>query len=455
MVGDEIFLRDGALLDSAMKSMFEFSYDIDDRLKQLELERPVSPLSRILNAYLAVLSSEYSPSRSALEEVHSIRETFTSISIPERAHLDVIEAWGSGEFNRAQRLLDALLIQFPKDILALFVGHQLDFFLGDAQSLRDRVGSAVTEFDRSDPMYGYLLGMFAFGLEECGWYERALEVGHEALDRAATDVWALHAVVHSHEMRAEFYDGLDLLKNYESGWTGSNFFKPHNYWHKCLYLLEIGDIEGILGIYDSMINPPGAGIVALTLLDASAILWRLFLDSVDVGDRFEKLCSAWEECLDEPFYVFNDCHAIMAFVGAGRFDLADKQVDILRNSIATSDLRRSNAVMTSAIGLPVAEAIVAFGRGDHRQVIEKLYPIRKEFYRFGGSHAQRDVFHRTLVESAICLPDLSLAANLVDQRIALKEGSPYNWFAKRRILMKLGDPNQALLAGSMGDSFVR
>jgi len=439
MVMRDEFGEEESLYREALTALLGFSDDIEDKVSKLRGGRPDYVPADVLEAYLGLLSSEYGPSISALETVNRVREKAASLRDHERAHLDVIEAWGKGQFYRAQRLLDALLIQYPSDTLALFSGHQLDFFLADAQSLRDRVGGALYGWDKEDPAYGFLLGMFAFGLEESGWYERAKDVGLEALERSQKDVWALHAVVHTHEMRAEFGSGLALMSELEPHWTRGNFFTVHNYWHKCLYLLEMGDIASIFDIYDSVIHRPDSGLIALEMLDASAILWRLYLDGIDVGNRFTELSSRWAEWLDKPFYVFNDCHALMAFVGADRYDLAERRLGVLRESINSRDPDAANVVMTREVGLPVAESLVAFGRGEYRRVIDLLYPIRKIFYRFGGSHAQRDAFHRTLLEAAIRLPDFELATRLVDERIALKEDSPYNWLSKYKIVEGQGD----------------
>ena len=71
---------------------------------------------------------------------------------------------------------------------------------------------------------------------------------------------------------------------------------------------------------------------ALELLDATALLWRLHLDGIDVGQRWGPLADAWaDKTEDESWYVFNDMHAAMAYVGAGRLDHARALVSRLRD----------------------------------------------------------------------------------------------------------------------------
>jgi len=55
----------------------------------------------------------------------------------------------------------------------LLSGHRLDFFLGDAFKLRDRVCRILSSWDKEHPLYGFLLGMLSFGQEEAGHYELA------------------------------------------------------------------------------------------------------------------------------------------------------------------------------------------------------------------------------------------------------------------------------------------
>ena len=136
------------------------------------------------------------------------------------------------------------------------------------------------------------------------------------------------------------------------------------------------------------------------MLDGSALLWRLHLDGVDTGGRFGPLAESWApKAATEPWYAFNDLHATMAFVGAGR--LADARGLIERLDRWLLPAGGSNVRMTAEIGLPACRAIVAFADERHDDVIAELLPIRRVLAHFGGSHAQRDVLQRTLLESAL------------------------------------------------------
>ena len=56
------------------------------------------------------------------------------------------------------------------------------------------------------------------------------------------------------------------------------------------------------------------------MVDASALLWRLYLRGIDVSERWQPLADDWAPFAEDGFYPFNDVHAAMAFVGAGRED---------------------------------------------------------------------------------------------------------------------------------------
>jgi hypothetical protein len=78
------------------------------------------------------------------------------------------------------------------------------------------------------------------------------------------------------------------------------------------------------------------------------------------------------------------------------------------------------------VGLPACEGFAAFGRGEYAKAIEFLSPVRGKANRYGGSHAQRDMFSWTLTEAAIRAGDRALADAFVAERLSWKPESPVN-----------------------------
>ncbi|HEY0537504.1 MAG TPA: hypothetical protein VGD53_04005 [Actinoallomurus sp.] len=104
--------------------------------------------------------------------------------------------------------------------------------------------------------------------------------------------------------------------------------------------------------------------------------------------------------------------------------------------------------MTARVGLPVCRALVAFGRGDHAATVGLLAPIRHHVNEFGGSHAQRDVVQKTLLEASLRSGHLDLARVLVSERINDRPSSPFNWLKHADVAEALGDTATATTARS-------
>jgi len=83
--------------------------------------------------------------------------------------------------------------------------------------------------------------------------------------------------------------------------------------------------------------------------------------------------------------------------------------------------------MTREVGWPIVCAIEAFGREDYSRTVDLLMPVRTRAYVFGGSHAQRDIVHRTLIEAALRAGEKALAVALTNERMSLKPHCPFSW----------------------------
>ncbi|MEO3384674.1 tetratricopeptide repeat protein [Mesorhizobium sp. CAU 1741] len=414
------------LYGEALRGLQRFVGDPIAALDKAVGADPAFVMAHVLKGYLYGLSTE----RPAVPVTQACFEAARLLPATEREarHVAALVALAAGNWHRASAILEDLTIDHPRDALALQAGHQIDFFTGNARLLRDRIARALPAWDGAMPGYHAILGMHAFGLEETADYARAEAQGRRAIELEPRDGWAQHAVAHVMEMQCRQRDGIAWMRANTDNWTKESFLQVHNWWHLALYHFELGETDEVLALYDGPIFGDRS-TVALNMVDASAILWRLHLADVDVGDRWHAVADNWKPHADAANYAFNDAHAMMAFVGANRIDLAQRLLAAQDEAIAgVSD----NAAFTRDVGAPVARAILAFGNGDHAETVRLLKPIRAIAHRFGGSHAQRDVIDLTLIEASLRSGNSALAAALAAERRDARPDSPFSHLIARR-----------------------
>jgi tetratricopeptide (TPR) repeat protein len=347
----------------------------------------------------------------------------------ELRHFAAAAAWLDGDFQRGADLYGRIALDYPRDLLALQVAHITDFYLGRQRLLRDRIGQALGQWNERLPGYGFVLGMLAFGLEETNLFDRAEEAGRRALDFERRDAWAVHAVTHVFEMTGQVETGIDWLETRRGDWAPNNAFAFHNFWHLALFRLERGDAAGALSLFDASIwSKPSS--VALEMVDAASLLFRLHLRGVDLGGRAASVADAWSDRIYHGFYAFNDWHAVMAFIADGRLPETRRLVSELERRAGDDD---SNAAMTREVGLPLARALLAFGEARYDEVVESLLPLRLRAHEFGGSNAQRDVIEQTLGEAAVRAGRTALAGSLISERRLLRPQNQWAREVERRL----------------------
>ncbi|PZA07978.1 MULTISPECIES: tetratricopeptide repeat protein [unclassified Meiothermus] len=450
--GNPVTAADPAALgyfDQALDDFLHFRGDLVGDIERSIQADPEFALGYACKGYVGVLGTEPADAAAAkaVLAAYLARADLSRLSERERMHLRAAWTLLEGDFHRAGQLLAEISLAYPRDTLALAVGHQIDFFTGNAEMLRDRLAGVMYAWTPEDRHYPNLLGMLSFGLEETGHYQRAEEVGLEAVERNPKDVWGIHAVTHTYEMQGRFAQGMRFMDQRREDWASGNYFILHNWWHYALYALEAGEEERALAIHDTVLLTADNAGVALSLLDATALCWRLYLEGHDLRPRFADQAERWKRKVEPAFYAFNDMHMVMAFVGAGLEREAEELITSRERWLQTHPPEHvSNVRMTREIGLPVCRAILAFGRGQYRRVVELLYPIRRRLHEFGGSHAQRDAVLRTLLEAAIRGGEYALSQALLGERISVKPRSPYNWLKQAQLLERVGESAKAELA---------
>src|SRR5262249_31139216 len=118
-----------------------------------------------------------------------------------------------GDWDTACAVFDRVLVEHPRDAFAIQSAHVMDFFRGDALNLRNRVSRVLPHWSPGVPGYSYILGMHAFGLEECNQYPQAEDAGRRALSLQPKDGWAVHAVTHVMEMQGRIDEGIAWLES--------------------------------------------------------------------------------------------------------------------------------------------------------------------------------------------------------------------------------------------------
>jgi tetratricopeptide (TPR) repeat protein len=228
---------------------------------------------------------------------------------------------------------------------------------------------------------GYALGYHAFALEENRRFDDALALAERAVALNPRDAWAVHAIAHVHYER------------------GGRLF------------------ESVFG------RIPIA--IASDLQDSVALAWRLDLFGRPDPRRWAQLGAAARRWLDMPRLPFHDLHVGMALAAAGDWGNAALQLDRLRQRGAKS----KNPTLAGVV-VPLMEGLHAFARGDYAAAVARIEPVEGRIVEVGGSHAQREVFHDTLLAAALRGSE-PRAVTLLERRLA-KRPNPGHFWEKAR-----------------------
>ena len=351
----------------------------------------------------------------------------------ERAHLEAVQQVLEGRWHQACLIWDALLLEHPRDALALQWAQLWDFYRGDAIGLRQRPARALPAWDEGDPLHPHVLALYAFGLEENNLYPQAEEAGRRALALQPRAPWAVHAVAHVMEMQGRYEEGSAWLRQHQAVWAEGNGFAAHLWWHKSLFRLEAMDLAGVLRLVDAHLS--GSAVqVTLQRVDAAAMLWRLHLLGQDMAAHGVALLEDWD--LEEGsagHSTFNDVHAVAAMLVAGDVHRAETWVArCAERALGAEDARRANHQMAREVGLPLMRGLLALARGDADGAVDLIYPVRGLAQRMGGSHAQRDLVDQTLLAAAAAGSRRAVGRALINERSMAKPITPLtrHWIEK-------------------------
>jgi tetratricopeptide (TPR) repeat protein len=433
-----------AHLDATVASYCGMRLDTGDRLKQALGADPGFLFAHTLKGYFMMLFAKrdfVARARLSLAAAEAAAQT-SGGTARERDHLAALRDWVGGDWQSALARWEAILIDHPRDLVALRLAQYSTLYKGDSEGLRDSVARVMHAWDEAVPGYGFVLGSYAFGLEEAGDYAAAERVGRRAIEINPADVWAAHAVAHVFEMQDRQREGIAWVDGLDREWGELHNFVFHIRWHRCLYHLELAQYDRVLELYDREVRAESTEEY-LDISNAVALLWRLEQRGVAVGARWDELAERSLARIDDHVLVFADLHYLIALATQRDHAGIERWLESSRHYATTAE---SQSRVMAEPGLGLAAASIAYRSGDWGRAVDLLLPLRPALRDIGGSRAQRDLWEQMLIDAALNAERFHLARALLSERTRLRPRNAWGWTQTALAASGLGESAAAQAA---------
>lgn len=359
----------------------------------------------------------------------------------EGEHTDAVVLLAQGQPTAAALVWDRILKERPGDILAHKCAHETWFLIGEAWSMRRSSAAALEALTQEHPCFATACGHHAFSLEETGDYYQAERLGRLSLEIAPTNCWALHCLTHVFETKNRHQDSLALLNENKTIWQHQNLLSAHIWWHLSLRLIEAGQNEDALAVFDdTLAHTPASNPFRLT--DGTSLLWRLELAGVSVGNRWKAVADKWSETAQRHTNAFLDMHAALAFAQCPDHKAASLYFESL--DAAFDDSTTELSKIYRAVTKPLAQAMRKFPKDKAAAAIE-IAPLLPNLYHVGGSIIQREIVERSFTSALIATNQPSAAIDYIDPKLKRHPHTPWMLRDRASALELTGDKTQATL----------
>jgi tetratricopeptide (TPR) repeat protein len=410
--------------DTAVHRSLEFRLDTMDHVNAMLEADSDFVLGNAMKGFLMLGMQSQAVTEPVLAICDFCESRADSLTDREKGWVAALRPLAMNNKKKALAIMDQILVEDPNDLFMLRQQHHGLFWSGKSMTMRDAVARALTGWSRDMPGYGFALGMQAFGYEESNQYQEAERYARRAHALNPDDPWAVHCVAHVMEMQGRLDEGADWLERPLHEYTDRNAFMSHLSWHQALFYLEASDYDRVLANYDTLIYPKPSTFY-IEIQNASSLLWRLTMNGVDVGNRWEVLADTVEETIDDHVLGFSDTHVTVALAAVGKTQSVARQIDSFHEHAKTPD--NNAAELAESLTIPVAEAIAAGFAGDNDRATDLLLQTRDDWVKNGASHAQRDLYNLALLDAASKAGRTKLARALAAERVRMKPNSQGNW----------------------------
>ncbi|MBI4636442.1 MAG: hypothetical protein HY727_08850 [Candidatus Rokubacteria bacterium] len=391
--------------DQAVEGLLGWDARALDRFRAAAAADPGLALAHAGAAVCLFLDERFAEAREAASVA---RAAVAAQTERERRHVEALALLVEGKTRDAEPAMTRHLADFPRDLVVFQRLYFIWFWQGKFPEMLD-LSRALS---RHHPGSSFMLGLHAFALEQAGRCDEAVRIAQAAIVRNPLDAWAIHALAHALYEMAAFETGITRLPPAIHPCTNLGWFRNHLLWHLILMHLGRGDYERASHLGRTVFERAPSS-VAGDLHDSISLLWRLELYGRDVTDRWRPFMAIAAERLDRQGLLFHAAHLAMALAAGGDWATADKQLGMLRERSP-----KDRTGLTGEVLVPLVEGIHAFAQRDYRRTIQRIAPLRARVKELGGSRAQRDVFHDTLLEACFRAGDVERAERLLAERVA-------------------------------------
>ena len=435
-------------IDTAISDFMDYGVGASASLKAALEADPECALAQCFRGYFMMMLEMRSVLPKVQQTVAELDARHAKLTRREQLHIKALKAWGLGDIMGACGAWEEILVDHPHDLLAMKLHHTLTFYTGRSHVMRSVLQSVLGEWNDDTPGYGYVQGMYAYALEECGVYGEAERWGRQAVERNPGDLWAIHSVAHVLEMQARSKEGSELLSQTIGQWKAKNPFKAHVWWHNALFQLAQGDLDRVLSIYDNELSSVNTDNY-VDVSNQASLLKRLALGGADVGERWHKLAEHSKKRIHDHMLPFRDVHFCLALASSGDLETAREHISSMVTFAA--DRKDWQAEGTRRIVIPLCEALLLIAAEEHGKACDLIWPLRHDFSLIGGSNAQRDLFAQILCDAAVRGKRFTVARSLLGERVRNRTEHKANWTTYADVLSALGETKLAADAAKQGE----
>jgi hypothetical protein len=320
-----------------------------------------------------------------------------------------LERWIAADVPAVQAIGESIVDAFPRDLASVKLHQYFSFNRGDAASML----SIARKAEAANPGSPHLHGMLAFGYEQSHQLDKAEREARLALELKQKEPWAQHALAHVMLSTGRVREGVAFLDEAQPTWTDLNsFMYTHNWWHKALFHISLGDHAAVFDAYDNHVWGIEPGY-SQDQVGAVSLLARMEIAGLDVGNRWQQLAEYLRPRAADTIQPFL---TLQYLYGLARADLAE--ADHLMQAVEAK-ARSSDAfdrLVWRDVALPAARGVLAHARRNWTDAARYLGVANPRMTEIGGSHAQRDLFGQILLDAHLKLGNWAIAERMLEMR---------------------------------------